>query len=379
MSLVSWPITITPEFVTVAPNQPVPVAVTIAIPERDTVGIVMSAWVYALPVTRDTPPARATLSTTVTTAWVVERPVPTSTELYGRAQCMDDLSGFYVIGGKDSFGEPLSDMYYFNVNEGWKQLPSLPERKMGLASVCYGGKIYAAGGAPGLLRSFYIYDIATDQWSEGPPLPRRMVWGAAIGAWDGKLYLVGGSPWDYTPSSQVNIFDIATQKWLTYGGLRNPVAVTMAGYVQAGPYLYLIGGSVGAAINTPVTQRFDMGTKQWSRGPDLNLGRALSAVGITQTRLYVQGGIVGGNTPVDKIEVLYFGDWPGGSWFTLNDPLPAPTGGGAGYCTPHHDHFDVWITGGSSESSDGLLATNSNLCRHTDACYDYPDPWEETK
>ena len=37
----------------------------------------------------------------------------------------------------------------------------------------------------------YVYDIGTDSWSTAAPVPRA-VWGAAAGAFNGKIYLIGG-------------------------------------------------------------------------------------------------------------------------------------------------------------------------------------------
>src|SRR5688572_15107167 len=67
-----------------------------------------------------------------------------------------------------------------------------PNSEFTLASA--GGKIYVLGGYPNgrvTVRTVQVYDIASDTWSLGPPLPQPNNHGMAA-AVDGVIYLIGG-------------------------------------------------------------------------------------------------------------------------------------------------------------------------------------------
>ena len=55
------------------------------------------------------------------------------------------------------------------------------------------GKIYVAGGYNGsaVLNTLRIYDIATNSWTTGAPMPNA-VFLAGFGIINGKLYIAGG-------------------------------------------------------------------------------------------------------------------------------------------------------------------------------------------
>src|SRR5919112_4093239 len=60
------------------------------------------------------------------------------------------------------------------------------------------GKLYLLGGYPAsrqTARTVQIYDIASDRWELGPPLPQPNNHGMAAGV-SGKVYLIGGQTTD---------------------------------------------------------------------------------------------------------------------------------------------------------------------------------------
>src|SRR5205085_6960795 len=86
----------------------------------------------------------------------------------------------------------------------------------GMASGVINGKIYVANGRTGSgpTNNLYIYDIATDSWSQGAasPLASELPASTVIG---GKLYLIGGDPtggfWGYT--SNTYLYDPVSDSW----------------------------------------------------------------------------------------------------------------------------------------------------------------------
>jgi hypothetical protein len=71
----------------------------------------------------------------------------------------------------------------------WIQRASMPTPRHDLQSIAVGEQIYAISGADDLtLDVVEIYDVATDTWSAGPPIPTARGWiGAAL--LDGVIYV----------------------------------------------------------------------------------------------------------------------------------------------------------------------------------------------
>ena len=193
-----------------------------------------------------------------------------------------------------------------------------------MAAACYQDKIYAAGGYNGdIYNNLYIYDILTDEWTIGPQMPDP-IFGAAMGAWDGKLYVVGGTrvgaPY-YTPVSRVDVYDIITGEWAAEGGKEMPTAASFFGSVQTGPYLYAVGGASGDyEHNVDQTQRYNMATNEWELGPQFTSARALAPLAASSSHLYVLGGDLNGGTAfdvTDQVEYLDLSSWPSGTWLEV--------------------------------------------------------------
>ena len=74
---------------------------------------------------------------------------------------------------------------------------------------------------------------------------------ASMGAFDGKVFYVGGDD-DFFPGSgvfdEVFIYDIASNSWSQ--GTSMPTATSGAGTAQAGEFLYVVGGWGAAAPGT---------------------------------------------------------------------------------------------------------------------------------
>ena len=100
-----------------------------------------------------------------------------------------------------------------------------------------------------------IYDIATNTWSTGAPLPAAQT-GTNV-AFDNKIYNFGGSP---GPQTTTTIYDIATNTWSA--GAAMPVATYYGRAVTVGGFAYYVGG-IGAAVTNAV-HRYDIATNTWT-------------------------------------------------------------------------------------------------------------------
>jgi len=303
----------------------------------------------------------------IITDWNQATNIPHTSLGHAFAQCPGDPNSFYII---------LGDTLRYHVDSGvWEEeLAPAPNDYWLASAVCYQGKIYLAGGEYyGSVDAFSIYDIALNTWIEGPDMPRFET-GAAIAAWDGKIYILGGAEvYGGTPTKHVDAFDIATNSWTAEALPPIPNPTYFAGFAQAGPYIYLVGGLSGDTNhNTNATQRLDLANGQWELGPEFTSARAGFALSVTDHHLYAIGGDEDGGTDgdtIDLVEVLDLSDWPNGSWQDLGDPLPKPSQANFNYaCTEALTGGEIWSIGGANVSVWPWEEFDTNLYHPAEPC-----------
>src|SRR6266481_1548388 len=170
-----------------------------------------------------------------------------------RAGGTTDGTYVYVYGGQTSTGGFLNDLWRWNpVTQTWTQLANMPTAKGNIQGTYWNGKIYVPGGfAAGVhITENAIYDIATNAWSTGAPLPAAQT--GTNAAFNNKVYNFGGNP---GPQSTVTIYDIATNTWST--GAAMPVAITYGRATAACQYAYYAGGIAGGTTTTNTLYRYD--------------------------------------------------------------------------------------------------------------------------
>ena len=292
-----------------------------------------------------------------TNPWTAAAPYPTTIADYAFAQVGEDL---YIISGGVPGAVVNTVRRYNATTDAWTSLADIPVGSDSPAGAFFGGKIYVADGYRGanLLR---IYDIATNTWSAGPARPGVFdSFGAAAGAFNGKVYVVGGGI--DGPSSVLSIYDIAGNTWNV--GPDAPSPFKLGGFTQVGRYLYLIGSfATSGYVNSTVSMRLDMATNTWSTGPVWTPQRAyfaLAAVGSTLVAMGGQSNGGGASAQVDELDTRF---WPGGAWVPSPDNLPsARKGAGAGFFSTGRVGGEIWNTGGLPEPC-CLVFLNEHLFR----------------
>jgi hypothetical protein len=205
-----------------------------------------------------------------------------------------------------------------------------------------------------------------------------------MGAWDGKLYLVGGSRifYPYTPTDQVDVYDLVTEEWTAGGGLPMPTAASFHGSVQIGPFLYAVGGGSGDPMhNIDQTQRYNMATDKWERGPQFTSARSITSLAASGSHLFALGGDMNGGWIfdfTDQVEYLDLSTWPAGTWTELDDPLPKPNIYPASTCSEVLTGGEIWAVGGGDEN---LQPYSTNYYYPIpEPCVSYgvdlPEPWQ---
>ena len=148
-----------------------------------------------------------------------------------------------------------------------------------------GDKIYNIGGLPGPNSTTRIYDIASNTWTTGAPLPTTLT-GHAIAYFNGKIYVVGGD----SGSAAVNtlyIYDIASDTWNT--GANMPLAVFLPGFGIINGKLYVASGNTGS-VEVSTLQIYDIASNTWSLGAPVAVAVTGPGSAVLQGQLYLFGG-----------------------------------------------------------------------------------------
>jgi hypothetical protein len=136
-----------------------------------------------------------------------------------------------------------------------------------------------------------LYDVASDGWRSLPPLPVPLHH-AGAGALGERLYVVGGytgtlSAW--TPVADVWSLGLGDDKWRPEPPLSAPRgALAVASLPNA---LVAVGGVSGADLVR--TEVLDLGASSWRRGPDLTVPREHLGATAVDGRVYAIAGRAG--------------------------------------------------------------------------------------
>src|SRR6266487_4695230 len=169
-----------------------------------------------------------------------------------RAGGTTDGTYVYVYGGSNASAQYLNDLWRWTpATQTWTQLANMPTGKSNIQGAYWNGKIYVPGGYIGShLTENAIYDIATNMWTTGAPLPAAQS-GQQV-AFNNKIYNFGGNP---GAQNTVTIYDIAANTWSN--GAAMPVGITYGRATVAGNFAYYAGGIAGGTTTTNTLYRYD--------------------------------------------------------------------------------------------------------------------------
>ena len=217
-------------------------------------------------------------------------PTPTATPT-GSPTCTPGGSKIYNIAGFNLGGQSTTTRIYDIATNTWTTGAPIPEAN-GLSDHATGywnGKIYVAGGFDGVgaTNAARAYDIASDSWTSIAPLPAALYL-PGFGVINGKFYVASGNN-GTTEVNTLYIYDTATNTWTT--GPVVPTPVTAPGSAVYQGKLYLFGGGAPFPTTITTTQIYDPVANSWSTGPSMNVGRVWFYGGaIDDTSLVAPGG-----------------------------------------------------------------------------------------
>ncbi|MCR9143970.1 MAG: DUF6519 domain-containing protein [bacterium] len=205
---------------------------------------------------------------------------------------------------------PASVMQQYDpVARTWKRLTPAPVGRENAVMGASDGRIYLLGGgtAGGVdTVANDIYDIATDTWSVGSPIP------GTVGQWTGgligtKIYVFGFF------NGTLHIYDIPTDDWSF--GASFPAATSQMSAVVLNDRLYVIGGWNGSA-NVATTHEYDPATDAWTPLASMSVARGRVGLAAANGKIYAIGGQAGGSNVAQNTFEEY--DPLTNSWRTLN-------------------------------------------------------------
>lgn len=188
------------------------------------------------------------------------------------------------------------------------------------------GKLYSIAGitpANETVATMQVYDVKTDKWSYGPPLPAAVNhhMGAVAG---GRLYVFGGQSASPTPSPFVDTtfeFDPATQEWRARAAM--PTARSAGAAAVLNNRIYVAGGRPPRGHDFAV---YDPAAGRWTVLPELPTARNHLVVAALRGRIFVAGGRfdAGSASPTTDIVEVYD---PGTRQWSTAAPMPGKRGG----------------------------------------------------
>jgi len=245
----------------------------------------------ATPTPTPTPTATPTAGLTVT-------PTPT---------CPPSGGKIYNIAGFNLGGQSNTTRIYDIATNTWTVGAPVPEAN-GLsdhATAYSNGKIYVAGGynGSGGISTLHIYDIASNTWTTGAPLPQALYL-PGFGVINGKLYIAAGS--NGSELNTLYVYDIASNTWTT--GAVVPTAVTAPGSAVYQGKLYLFGG--GFPTTRTITQIYDPVANSWTSGPNMAVNRLWFYGGaLDNVSIVAPGGDTTPGVPINNNELFNGTSW----------------------------------------------------------------------
>jgi len=213
---------------------------------------------------------------------------------------MDSDGTFAYEGGGYSFSVSgtINEFGKFNpATNTWTPLAPVPDLNNAEASGVYApnvNKLFVFGGdnptTGTVVNITRIYDIATNTWSTGAPMPDvRAFMGS--GYFNGKIYLVGGyTTGNVDPSfGQVWEYDPLLNTWNT-SRMSMPATLGGPGFGIINGHMYIAGGRNLANTNLNTLYDYDIAGNSWTARANLPAGVNVPGSAVIAGKLWVFGG-----------------------------------------------------------------------------------------
>jgi hypothetical protein len=219
----------------------------------------------------------------------------------------------YLFGGSSTPNPPCrAPLLAFDFDtDRYRTLASAPSSINGTAGLAFaGGKLIALG-----YHRLWLYDPATNSWSDGAAPPRPLINRATTTGPDGRVYFFGGIVPGYGAGyDNADVYDPATDSWSLLP--RVPFSDPGEKAVTVRDRIYLVGQQ---------TASFDPATDQWTRLPAPPTPRYDVGAGVdSEGRIVVAGGHGPGADYITDVVEIYD---PIAQTWTSGARMPSPVAG----------------------------------------------------
>ncbi|WP_428504979.1 Kelch repeat-containing protein [Roseateles sp.] len=262
----------------------------------------------------------------------------------------------YVLGGYDT---RRAVMVYDIASDRWASGTPLPRGTDNVAALASAERLYAIGGEA--RTALQVYEPATAQWRAGPSLP-RISFASAAAVLEGRLHLVGG--WNYSNTASASVashmvFDPSSQSWSSAAPIST--ARNAAGAAVVDGQLYVLGGRTpGIRANDQQSlsslEVYTPASGQWAAAPAMPTARGSLAVVALGGRLYALGGE---STPGQVSNAVERYDPQSQAWTTL--PAMPYRSHGLGAVVVGNA---IYVMGGFGQASDAVGSESVALYRY---------------
>lgn len=231
--------------------------------------------------------------------WQVGAPIPLP-RFEGPAAVVDGK--LYVFGGFiDHVLRATNQAHVYDpALDRWSRIGDMPISVTHLNTAVDGQTIWFAGGFRGNhpgepLRSVWKYDVASDIWSEGPPLPEARGGGGLVRV-GRALHYIGGYYYALQEPAAADHWTLLLdggKEWSCRSSL--PVPRGHFGIVALDEKVYVIGGSLThhpSYVDTALVHVYDPKQDQWKRLANLPSPRSHCEPGtfVFNGRIFIVGG-----------------------------------------------------------------------------------------
>ena len=202
----------------------------------------------------------------------------------GAAEYIDELNSLFILNGNTytntSYTDTIERFNLSTMSLEYRTGNPYPVTRGGTAA--WNGKIYVFGGSntDGYSKRFYEYDPESDIWTRLPDMPEpKETQGEII---NGVLYVFGGT--NYFNSKKIHAYDIHSGTWSYLGDL--PQVATGYAITGSDPFIWIIGSKEDLNF----IGSFDTRNQEFSRYYSNLIGRQCGGTEVVNDELIVFGG-----------------------------------------------------------------------------------------
>ena len=277
---------------------------------------------------------------------------------------LTELNGrLYLLGGYPSSRKAVRTVQIYDIaTDSWQLGPPLPRINNHGMAAAVNGKIYLIGGQTAAdgdpyVDTVYELEPASGAWIEKTPMPTARSGGVAV-VHEGKIYVAGGRP---PRGNDFAVYDPAADSWEVLHDLPSQRNHITGAAIDG--RIHVVGGRLGPGLSplkTTAHEVFDPQTRTWTTAAPMLRGRSGMNGVMALGCFHVWGGEdVSGMTPDHD----YY-DPRTDKWTRLRDmPIPIHGINGSAFI----DGL-IWVTGGGTDIGGAHASNHNQVFQPTVSC-----------